>query len=248
MKKILFIFVCTLSTLFPEDIRIAVSANVSYAIKPLIKAFNISHPEVKVDVILGSSGKLTAQIVHGAPFDLLLSADMKFPKSLYEANLTVESPVIYAQGALAILSAKERNYCAQMYVLKSPDIKRIAIANPKTAPYGAAAIEALKNAKLYKKLEKKFVYGESISQTLIYATGAADIGIVAKSALYSPKMSHFKEAIHWSEVDEQLYTPIKQGMVILKNAKEKQGVGSFYDFMLSKEAKKILVSYGYSVP
>jgi molybdate transport system substrate-binding protein len=247
MKKVTFVFLWFYTSLFSAEITIAVAANVSYAIEPLIKAFNKTNPETKVNVVLGSSGKLLAQITHGAPYLLFMSADMKYPNTLYEQNLTLTKPVIYAQGALAILSQKERNYCAEMFVLKNPDIKKIAIANPKTAPYGVATAEALRNARLYRKLEKKFVYGESISQTVIYATSAADIGIIAKSSLYAPQMAQYKEALHWSEVDENLYTPIDQGMVILKNAKDNTEVKSFYDFMLSKKAKEILTSFGYKV-
>ena len=233
--------------LFASDITIAVAANVSYAIEPLIKAFNKSKPETKINVILGSSGKLLAQITHGAPYSLFMSANMKYPNRLYKNGMTLSKPVIYAQGALAMLSQKERDYSARIEVLTSPDIKKIAIANPRTAPYGVAAVEALKNTKLYKKLKKKFVYGESISQTVTYATTAADIGVIALSSLYSPRMRQYKEAIHWSEVDESLYTPIDQGMVILKNAKDNVEVKAFYDFMLSKRAKEILVSFGYKV-
>jgi len=247
MKKIIFIFLWFYASLFAGEITIAVAANVSYAIKPLIKAFNETNPETNINVILGSSGKLTAQITHSAPYDLFMSANMKYPNSLYESNLTVTTPVVYAQGALAILSQKERNYCADIFVLKSPDIKKIAIANPKTAPYGVAAAEALKNAKLYKKLEKKFVYGESISQTVTYTLTAADIGIIALSSLYAPQMRKYKEAIHWSEVDESLYTPIDQGMVILKHGKDNTEVKAFYDFILSTGAKAILTSFGYKV-
>ena len=226
----------------------AVAANVSYAMGPIVKAFKKKHPEVKVRTIVGSSGKLTAQIRHGAPYDVFLSADMRFPYSLYESHLTLDKPKAYAQGALAMLSQKERNYCAEIFVLKSPDIKKIAIANPKTAPYGVAAVEALKHAKLYEKLKKKLVYAESASQAVIYATGAADIGLVAKSSLYSPQMQHYKEAIHWSEVDESLYSPIEQGIVTLKHAKDNKKAQVFYDFMLDKEAKTILRAYGYKVP
>lgn len=230
------------------EIKVAVAANVSYAIQPLIKAFHATHPNTKVQTILGSSGKLTAQITHAAPYALFLSADMKYPQSLYDAGLAVSKPVVYAQGALAILSQKERDYCAQIHVLEDKDINKIAIANPKTAPYGVAAKEALVNAKLYEKLKKKFIYGESISQTVAYTTTAADIGIIAKSSLFSPQLSHFKEAIHWSDVDETLYTPIDQGMVLLSYAKDNAEAKAFYDFMLGDKAKEILIDYGYKVP
>jgi molybdate transport system substrate-binding protein len=240
-------FLLLTNMLTAGEIRIAVAANVSYAIGDLKEAFYKSHPDTKIQVILGSSGKLTAQIRHGAPFGLFMSANMKYPKALYEEKMAVTKPVVYAEGTLAILSVKARNYCAEIFVLKDPSIQKIAIANPKTAPYGVAAKEALDNAKLYKKLESKFVYGESISQTVTYAMMAADIGIVAKSSLFSPQMSQYKEAIHWTEVDESLYAPIEQGMVILKEAQGNAEVKAFYDFMLSNEAKVILKKFGYKV-
>jgi len=247
MKKIFTVSLLFLATFSAADVTIAVAANVSYAIEALKKEFNVAHLEIKVEVVLGSSGKLTAQIKHGAPYDLFMSANMKYPDALYAEKMAVTKPVVYAQGALAMLSVNEQNYCAELYVLTLPEIKKIAIANPKTAPYGVAAKEALENAKLYKRLEKKFVFGESISQTVTYATTAADIGIIAKSSLYSPQMAHFKEAIHWSDVDEALYTPIDQGMVILKEGEGNPEVKAFYDFILSDKAKFVLKKFGYKV-
>lgn len=247
MKKMIIACVFGLASLGAGDISIAVAANMGDAIETLKKEFNTDYPETKVQVILGSSGKLTAQIKHAAPYDLFMSADMKYPEVLYEEKMAVTKPVVYAQGALALLSVKECNCSASMALLRSPDIKKIAIANPQTAPYGAASVEALKNAGLYDTLKEKFVYGESISQTVAYATTATDIGIIAKSSLFSPQMSHFKEDIHWSEVDENMYTPIDQGMVILKRAENNVEVKAFYDFMLSQKAKEILKLFGYQV-
>ena len=247
MKKILLTFLVLVHALSAEEVTIATAANVSYAIEPLIKVFQTMHPETKVSIILGSSGKLTAQISHGAPYDLFLSANMKYPQHLYEDNLTLGKPVVYAQGALAILSNQARDLKKGLALFKDVSIKKIAIANPKTAPYGVAAKEALEHAKLYTLLQEKFVYGESISQTVIYATSAADVGIIAKSSLYAPQMSHYKEGRQWVDVNASLYTPIDQGMVILKRAKEKPEAKAFYDFMLGKRAKEILISYGYKV-
>jgi len=173
---------------------------------------------------------------------------MDYPNTLYKEGFALTKAWIYAQGALAILSSKPRNYCAELFVIKDPDIHKIAIANPKTAPYGIATVEALKKSRLYQKIKDKLVYGESISQTLIYATSVADIGIIAKSALFSPKLSQYKEAIHWHEIDTRLYTPIDQGMVILKRAKDNTAVKAFYDFMKSPKAKEILSAYGYTIP
>lgn len=247
MKRALLGILLGLVTLNAGEIKIAVAANVSYAIEPLKKAFYDLHPDTKIEVILGSSGKLTAQIKNGAPYEFFMSADMKYPEALYGEKIAVTEPVVYAQGSLAFLSVKDQNYTVGMNILESKEIKKIAIANPQTAPYGIAAVEALKNAKMYEQLKEKFVYGESVSQTVIYATTAADIGLIAKSSLFSPQMSHYKEGIHWSDVDKGLYTPIDQGMVILKKGEGNPEVKAFYDFILSDKAKEVLRSFGYKV-
>lgn len=248
MKKVVLSMLLTFSTLYAGEITIAVAANVSYAIESLKKEFNVIYPESKVQVILGSSGKLTAQIRHDAPYSLFMSANMKYPEALYSENIAVTKPVEYAQGALAYLSVKKQDFSKGMTLLKEGNITKIAIANPQTAPYGIAAVEALKNAKIYETVKDKFVYGESISQTVTYATTAADIGIIAKSSLFSPQMSEYKENIHWSDVNETLYTPISQGIVILKKGENNSEVKAFYDFMLSDKAKEIMKNFGYKVP
>ncbi|HSR74824.1 MAG TPA: molybdate ABC transporter substrate-binding protein, partial [Sulfurovum sp.] len=219
----------------------------SYAIEVLKKEFNVIHPQTHVEVTLGSSGKLTAQIRHGAPYSIFMSADMKYPEALYSEKIAVTKPVIYAQGALAFLSLKEQDYKAGMKLLESKEIRKIAIANPQTAPYGAAAVEAMKKSNVYDAVKEKFVYAESISQAVTYATTAADIGFIAKSSLFSPQMSHYEENKQWSEVDGTLYTPIDQGIVILKKGEKDPEVKAFYDFILSKKGKEILKKYGYKV-
>ncbi len=248
MKKVLFSILLTFSTLYSGEISIAVAANVSYAIEVLKKEFNVIYPETKVQVILGSSGKLTAQIRHEAPYSIFMSADMKYPEALYSEKIAVTKPVVYAQGALAYLSIKKQDFSKGMILLKEDNLTKIAIANPQTAPYGIAAVEALKNANVYDAVKEKFVYGESISQTVAYATTAADIGLIAKSSLFSPQMAHFKEGINWSDVNETLYTPISQGIVILKKGENSSEVKAFYDFILSDKAKAIMKNFGYKVP
>lgn len=234
------------SSLYAGSINIAVAANVSYAIDELKKEFNKEHPDTKVMVTLGSSGKLTAQIKNGAPYQLFMAANMKYPEALYKDKIAITKPVIYAQGGLAMLSSKKLDFSKAIDVITTKEVKKIAVANAKTAPYGKAAIEAIKNAKLYKDVEKKFVFAESISQTVSYAVTAADIGFIAKSSLYSPKMSTYKEGINWLDVDPKLYTPINQGIVMIN--KQDSEVKAFYDFMLGKKAKKILERFGYLVP
>ncbi|MDY0120780.1 MAG: molybdate ABC transporter substrate-binding protein [Sulfurimonas sp.] len=247
LKKLLASMVLGYGVLYAGTINIAVAANVSYAMDELKAEFAKTNPDTNVRVTLGSSGKLTAQIKNGAPYTLFMAANMKYPQALYDDKIAVTKPVIYAQGALAYLSIHKRDFSKGIALLAEDTIGKIAIANPQTAPYGKAALEAMKKAKIYESVEPKFVYAESISQTVSYAVTAADIGLIAKSSLYSDTMKHYEEGIHWASVDPTLYTPINQGIVILKNGANNPEVKAFYDFILSQKAKEILVAYGYIV-
>ncbi|MFK5938177.1 MAG: molybdate ABC transporter substrate-binding protein [Sulfurimonas sp.] len=247
MKTTLTLLFVISTFLNAQTINIAVAANVSYAIDELKAEFLKTHPDTKVQVTLGSSGKLTAQIKNGAPYGLFMSANMKYPEALYSQKMAITKPAVYARGALAYLSVKNQDFSKGVNLLKEKTIKRIAIANPKTAPYGKAAFEALKSAKVYEDIKSKFVYGESISQTLTYTVMAADIGMVAKSLLYSSKMAQYKEGMNWICVDLKLYTPIEQGVVLLKFSKNASEYRAFYDFIFSEPAKKIFKKYGYII-
>ena len=247
MKNYLFVCAMIFSSLVAGEIKIAVAANVSYAIDELKVEFAKTNPDTKVQVTLGSSGKLTAQIKNGAPYGLFMSANMKYPEALYDDKIAITKPIVYAQGALAYLSAREQDFSKGISLLEDDKIIKIAIANPKTAPYGKAAAEALKNANIYDAVKSKFVYGESISQTVSYAVMAAEIGIIAKSSLYSSKMSQYRENVNWSPVDSGLYTPIQQGIVLLKNSEDDKAYKAFYDFILGDKAKVIFKKYGYII-
>ncbi len=247
MKKIIIGLMILCSTIFAGEIRVAAAANVGYVIEKLVKEFNKTNPDIKVEIVLGSSGKLVSQIEYGAFFDIFMSADMIFPQALYDKKLAISEPKSYAQGTLALFSSKELDYSKGMTLLKDANISKIALANPKTAPYGAAAIEAMKNFGIEDATKDKLVYAESISQVVTYATTASDVGFVAKSSLYDEKMSQFKENKNWISIDSKLYNPINQGIVILQNAKENKEAKAFYDFILSATAKKIFQDYGYIV-
>ena len=171
------------TSLFAGTINIAVAANVSYAIEDLKKEFSKLYPETKVKVTLGSSGKLTAQIKNGAPYGLFMSANMRYPNALYADGAAVTKPIIYAQGSLAVLSSKKQEFSKGMELLKEQKIDKIAVANPKTAPYGKAAVEAMRSAGVYKDVKGKYVFAESISQTVAYTVTATDIGFIAKLSL-----------------------------------------------------------------
>ena len=255
MKKIILGLIVLCSSIFATQVNVAVASNVSYAINELVKEFNKTNPNTKIEVTLGSSGKFVTQIQNGAPFEIFMSADMKFTQTLFDENLAITKPISYAQGSIAILSSKELDLKKGINLIKDDSISKIAIANPKTAPYGTAAMEAIKNAGLEEVTKDKFVYAESISQAVTYATTAADIGFIAKSSMYDEKMVQYKENVNWVSVDPKLYTPIDQGIVIIehsnslvgliKDNNKKEEVKAFYDFILSKEAKKIFENYGY---
>ena len=245
--KLLFLLILS-SHSFAAKITVAIAANVSYAIDDLKKEFNKLYPNIKVQVILGGTGKLVAQIKHKAPYDILMAANMAYPKALYQSGEAVTRPLVYAQGSLVYLSKKERDFSKVIEALKSKTIKRIAVANPKTAPYGKATFEALKNMGILEKIKPKFVYAESISQTVTYATRATDIGFIAKSTLFSPKMKQFKKGKHWADVDTKFYTPIDQGIVLLKHGEKNAEVTAFYAFVFSKRAEGVFKRFGYVVP
>jgi molybdate transport system substrate-binding protein len=246
MKQLVLITLMSVA-LFANTFNIAVAANVSYAIDELLGEFKKSHPDTEVRVTLGSSGKLNAQIKNGAPYSMFMAANMKYPEALYSDGIATTKPVIYAQGALAYLSANPKDFSKGIDLVKDGSIEKIAVANPKTAPYGTAAVEAMQNAGVYDGVKSKLVYAESISQTVSYAITAADIGFIAKSSLYSDTMRKYVENTHWVAVDPTLYKPIDQGIVILKHGSDNPKVQALYDFMLSDKAKEIFKNYGYIV-
>jgi len=248
VKKILIALFLFSSTVYSQVLSIAVAANVSYAMPALEKEFLSLYPNIQIRTILGSSGKLTAQIQNSAPYDIFLSANMRYPNALYKNKIAITKPLIYAQGTLAILSPNQRGFKHGIKLLKSKLVKRIAVANPKTAPYGVATFEALEKIGIVSDIKNKIIYGESISQTVSYTQLVADVGIVAKSSLFSPRLKKYHENVHWVEVDKTLYTPINQGVVLLKHAKENKHAKLFYDFLFSNKGKNILKQYGYTIP
>jgi len=237
-----------ISTVSAGTIHVAIAANINDTMTNLKQAFHAHYPDTKVILSLGSSGKMAAQIKHGAPYHIFMSADMAYPQTLYDGGIAVTKPVAYAQGSLVLFSREKQDYTKGINTIENPDIHSIVIANPKTAPYGKASVQALKNARLYGKIVSKLVYGESIGQTISYTVHVADIGFVAKASLFSPNMKQFKQGKHWIELNSKLYTPIDQGIVILKNGLGNKEVENFYNFIFTEEAKKILENFGYKVP
>ena len=240
MKKLL-LGVLFINYLFSGTIHIAISSNLSFIIDKLIHKFHLINPDIYIKKSIGSSGKLTAQIIHGSPYQLFLSADMDYPNILYNKGFAKVTPVVYAKGKLALLSRKNIDLKRGLILLLDKEVHKIAIANPKTAPYGKASLDAIKNFGIFKSVEKKIIYGESISQTLIYSMRATDIGIVAKSSLYKSSIKKY----NWIEINQTLYKPIEQGMVVLNKGFNNSDVWKFYNFILSNIGQEIFHKYGY---
>ncbi|NIJ44976.1 molybdate transport system substrate-binding protein [Wenyingzhuangia heitensis] len=226
-----------------QKLNIAVAANMQYAIKEIGVAFT-KQSGILPNFIIASSGKLTAQIQQGAPYHVFLSADMKFPSSLHKDSLTLNKPKVYALGTLIIWTTRD-SLQPNLNSLTSNKIKNIAIANPKTAPYGTAAIEVLKKHNLYSVLKDKLVFGESISQVNQFiSTKATQIGFTSKSVIYQ-KNTNSKNS--WFQISNNDYTPMQQGIVIIKqNDNQLKNSLSFYNFMFSKKAQQILKKHGYT--
>lgn len=250
MKKTLLI-ICVFSLIASgcrrqrkSYLRIAAAANMQFAMDALTEAF-AQETGVGCETIVGSSGKLTAQISEGAPFDLFVSADMKYPTELFDRNLTLAAPKIYAYGKLVLWTRTDKLE-PSIELLTSDAVRRIALASPKTAPYGSAAIEALRHYDIFEVVEGKLVYGESIAQTNQFITSkAAEIGFTAKSVVLSPKI---KGKGRWLEIDDRIYSPIAQGVVMLKKSRDHlTEAQQFYDFLFSKKGREILREYGYSI-
>jgi molybdate transport system substrate-binding protein len=228
----------------PESkLTIATAANMQFAMTELTDFFS-EKTGIACETILGSSGKLTAQISAGAPYHLFVSADMKYPQTLFEAGLTESAPAVYAAGRL-ILWSTSSTHLSFPQSLSDQNVTHIALANPQTAPYGKAAMETLQKLGLEESLLPKLVYGESIAQTNQFITsGAAEIGFTAKSVVLSSNLAGKGK---WVDIPADYHNPLTQGVVLLKGmADHKSEARQFYEFLFSAEAKEILNKFGYT--
>lgn len=227
-----------------DKLTIATASNMQFIMRELTESFS-KETKIQCEMIVASSGKLSAQIKQGAPFDLFVSANMKYPKDLYESGFTTNKPTIYAYGKLVLWTMSTSSKLSLNW-LTSDKVKHIAVANPRIAPYGIPAIEVLKNEGIYELVKEKLVFGESISQTNQFITsGVAEVGFTAKSVVLSPNM---KKNDNWIEMNIRSYSPIAQGVVILKNRNDHfDDAQEFCDFLLSPKGGQILYKYGYTL-
>lgn len=229
-----------------DNVNIAVAANFTAPMKNLVAQFEKGTAH-KVAVSLGATGKFYAQIKTGAPFDVFLSADGETPARLEkEGNAVTGSRFTYAVGRLALWSATPGFVDAQGEVLKSGTFANIALASPKLAPYGAAAVQTMIRLGLLAVLEPKFVQGESIGQAYSFvATGNAALGFVALAQVFED--GKIKTGSGWI-VPARLHRPLRQDAVILARGKDNKGAADFMRFLKTNTSRAVIRSYGYETP
>jgi len=227
-----------------DTLNVAVASNFSYALNLLSEDFKLQTGH-ELRISSASTGKLYAQIQHGAPYDVFLAADEKRPELLVSENKAdPSSAYVYAIGRLVLISNIPADDICQN-VLTSVTLKRLSIANPKTAPYGVAAVQVLKKLNLWSQLQSRLVKGENVVQSLHFvSTQNAQAGFVAKSMLNIDKEN--KYACIW-DVPAGFYSPIKQKLVIMKRTENKNAAQAFLQYMRSVKAKTIIKEVGYDV-
>jgi len=227
------------------QLLIAAASDLKFALDSAVAVFKKYHPDARIDVTYGSSGKLYEQIYHTAPFDLFFSADIEYPLNLKKAGMAISEVETYGIGHVVIWSKKLDPNAAGMNTLTDNRIAKIAIANPRHAPYGRRAEEALKHYNLYDQVKDKLVFGENISQTAQFVTtGAADAGIIALSLALSPTMK--KQNGYYYLIPATSHKPLEQGFVILKHAEKNTLALTFKNFMAGNAATKILSYFGFT--
>ncbi|MEC5161936.1 molybdate transport system substrate-binding protein [Janthinobacterium sp. CG_23.3] len=228
-----------------DEVQVAVAANFAAPMKDIAARFEQDTGH-KVLASFGATGKFYAQIKNGAPFEVLLAADDDTPAKLEKEGAAVpNSRFTYAIGKLVLWSAQAGLVDDQGEVLKKGGFEHLSIANPKLAPYGAAAVEVLQKLKLYGALEAKFVLGESISQTHQFvASGAAPLGFVAMAQVYEG--GKLKSGSAWV-VPGKLHSPIRQDAVVLDKGKGKPAAEAFLAYLKGDKAKAVIRSYGYDL-
>ena len=231
----------------PRTLTIAAAADLQFALVEVKEAFVKTHPGIEVAITYGSSGNFYAQILNKAPFDLFLSADIAYPKKLVEAGLADGgTEFLYSRGRLVLWVPKASPIPVEQLGMKAllhPAAKKVAIANPRHAPYGRAAEAALAKLGLLEAVQPRLVFGENIAQTAQFVqTGAADIGILALSLTKAPAMASGRM---W-EVPQEAHPPLDQGGVILNQARDRAAALAFRGFLCSPAGKSILHRYGFT--
>lgn len=253
MKSLIASIVCAVAcwtgSAQAGEITVAAAADLSFALKEAAAVFE-RQSGIHVNLSLGSSGNFYSQIQNGAPFDLFLSADVRYPQMLAEGGLALPGTLHrYAIGRLVLWVPHRTGLPSPeggLPILTDSAIRKIAIANPKHAPYGRAVVEALQHEGLYEAVKDKLVLGENISQAAQFVhSGAADVGLIALSLAMAPAMQ--RAGRYW-EVPQTAHATLEQGAVVLKNGANRDGAQALLAFLKSPDGQALFRRYGFIVP
>nr|WP_232775051.1 MULTISPECIES: molybdate ABC transporter substrate-binding protein [unclassified Shewanella] len=230
-----------------EDVpAIAAASSIKFALDDVAKQFN-QDTGGKVRITYGSSGNFVAQIKHGAPFEIFLSADERYTNQLASAGQTQGKGIVYAVGKLALAAPKtsplvlDENLDGLKQLMDTQALKRFAIANPDHAPYGERAKEALQNLGLWQKIQPQLIFGENVSQAAQFAlSGSTQGGLIALSLASAER---FKSRANYVVIPQSLYSPLKQRMVL--TLKAGQTANEFYHYIQTDKAQHIFAEYGF---
>ncbi|MBU1263284.1 MAG: molybdate ABC transporter substrate-binding protein [Thiobacillus sp.] len=229
-----------------EKFTIAAAADLKFAMDEIIARYKQDHPADMPQVIYGSSGKFHTQIQHNAPYDLYFSADIAYPRQLEQAGFAASPVRPYALGRIVLWSASIDASKLTLASLAAPAIRRVAIANPRHAPYGKRAEEALRASGLWAKVEPKLVYGENIAHAAQFVqTGNAQIGIIALALALNPVLS--RQGGYWL-IPDTLHEPLEQGFIVTRRARDNAAAHRFADYMGSAAARAVMAKYGFVLP
>ena len=230
-------------------VQVAAASDLKFALDEVVAAFAKVHPEVAVTVSYGSSGNFFGQIANGAPFDMFFSADIDYPRRLAEAGQARTADVFpYGVGRIVLWvpAASPIPVERGLQALTSPKVRKIAIANPRHAPYGRAAEAALRSQGLHDAVKDKLVFGENVAQTAQFVqSGAADAGIIALALALAPALVHEGRYV---EIPLETYPRLEQGGVVLGRAAAPEAARALRGFVLGQEGRAILKRYGFFLP
>jgi len=253
MKNVgLYVSLLVLSLVPParaaDGLVIAAAADLQFAMPEVVHQFE-NQTGQRVRVTFGSSGNFASQIQNGAPFDIFFSADLKYPKQLDAAGLIEPGSIChYADGKIVLWTLKSSGVDVSrgLSILSDPKIHKIAIANPEHAPYGRAAVAALKHENLYDAVQNRIVLAENISQAAQFVdTGSAEVGIVALALVVAPTV---RDRGTYFAIPASEYPPIEQGSAILKSSQNKQAAKQFLEFIKTPAIVTLLHKFGFELP
>lgn len=233
-----------------RTITVAAAASLQFALDEVLDGFRQKNPDITVKTVYGSSGNICAQLQQHAPFDLFLSADLEYPRRLVELGIAREADLFtYAVGGLALWVRRDSGLDVEglgMRALLDPAVGKIAIANPRHAPYGRAAEAALRHAGLHEQVADRLVFGENIAQAAQYVeSGAADAGIIGLSLAIAPRMT--SAGRHWV-IPADAHPQLEHAGIVISDSGNRPATEALRDYLLSDPGRTTLARFGFLPP